>query len=77
MVPENVEKNMYLRRRQDKITLLWYPKNTAIYDFLLKSLYYGAREYWEKKMYLRRRQGKNTPIWCQYTWCDIISKNSS
>ena len=27
MVPENVEKNMYLRRRQDKITLPLCPKN--------------------------------------------------
>ena len=28
MMPENIEKNMYLRRRQGKITLLRFPKST-------------------------------------------------
>ena len=48
MMPENIEKNMYLRRRQGKITLLLYPKNTDNLWFLLKSRYYDARKYWKK-----------------------------
>ena len=36
MIPENIEKNMYLRRRQGKITLLGCPKNTHSLRFFVK-----------------------------------------
>ena len=48
MMPKNIEKNMYLRRFQGKITLLWCPKNTDNLWFLLKSQYCYARKYWKK-----------------------------
>ena len=48
MMPKNIEKNMYLRRRQGKITLLWCPKNTDNLWFLFKSPYCDARKYWKK-----------------------------
>ena len=44
MMPENFEKNMYLRHRQGKIILLWYPKNTDN----LKSNYYDAAKILKK-----------------------------
>ena len=31
LLSENIEKNMYLRRDQGKITLLWCPKNGDIF----------------------------------------------
>ena len=44
-MPEKIEKNMYLRRRQGKLTLLRSQKIEKIYDFLLKSPNYDARKY--------------------------------
>ena len=77
MVPDNIEKNMYLRRRQDKITLLWYPKNTDNLDFFVKSILLlcprilkkntknptMVPDNIEKNMYLRRRQDKSSLLW--------------
>ena len=34
-----------------------------IFYFVLKSLFYDAREYWKKNMYLRRRLGKIIQLW--------------
>ena len=48
-------KNMYVRRRQGEITLLWCLKNTNNLWYLLKSQY--DSENVEKNMYLRRCQG--------------------
>ena len=45
MMPENIEKNMYLRRHQGKITLLRCPKNTEKLWFLSKSHYHDVRKY--------------------------------
>ena len=33
-MPKNIEKNMYSRLRQGKITQLWYPKIQQIFVFL-------------------------------------------
>ena len=58
MMPENFEKNMYLRRHQGKINLLRCPKNTDKLWFLSKSHYHDVRKYCKniekKNMYLRR-----------------------
>ena len=45
MMPENIEKNMYLRRRLGKITLLSCLKKEIIYNFLVKPHYNDARKY--------------------------------
>ena len=51
MMPENIEKNMYLQNQNTMMP----KKYKIICDFLLNSLYYDARKNGKKNMYLRRR----------------------
>ena len=53
-MPENIEKNMYLRRRQSKITLLRCQKKK---NFCLNHTT-KMSENIEENIYFRRRQGK-------------------
>ena len=46
MMPENIEKTMYLSRDEVKITVLWYPKKDFFLIFCLKSHYFDAQKYW-------------------------------
>ena len=53
-MPANIEKNMYLRRHQGKITLLWFPKNTDKLCFFVKiKLSWRQKilqKYWKKNV---------------------------
>ena len=46
MMPENIEKTMYLSRDEVKITVLWHPKKEFFRIFCLKSHYFDAQKYW-------------------------------
>ena len=63
MMPEKIEKNMYLRRHQGKNHTTMMPKKYRYFMILIKSRYYDAQKYW-KNMYLRRHQGKIKLLWC-------------
>ena len=73
MMPKNIEKNIYLRRRQGEVTILWYPKNT---HFFVKVKLLWCHKKIGKNKYLRRPQGKLTLHEAKNTenvWCFVIS----
>ena len=58
MLPQSIEKNMYLRHGQGKINILWCKKIQFIYDFLLKSRYSDTNNI-EKNMSYGRNEAKS------------------
>ena len=45
MMPEKIEKNMYLRRHQGKNHTTMMPKKYRYFMILIKSRYYDAQKY--------------------------------
>ena len=67
-MPENIEKNMYLRRHQDKITLLQCSKNKISYDFLLKLPYHDVQKYCKN---IEKKHVLNTNLICRFSWYSL------
>ena len=64
MLPENIEKNMYLRCGQGKITLILFPKNTDHLWYFVNITLLWCPKIWKKNMYNKAWRRQNNVLWC-------------